>query len=65
MPEPKSLTDNVPHEYILLPNVKHAFDPEGVGLKWSLEECEYCSKLLTKRNMTRHLKTCKSKPVKE
>ena len=28
-------------------------------------ECEYCSKLLTKRNMTRHLKTCKSKPVKE
>ena len=41
MPEPKFLTDNIPHEYILLPNVKHAFDPEGVGLNWSLEECEF------------------------
>ena len=41
MPEPKFLTDNIPHEYILLPNVKHAFGPEGVGLNWSLEECEF------------------------
>jgi len=41
MAEPKSLTDNIPHEYILMPNIKHAFDPEGVGLKWSLEECEF------------------------
>ena len=24
MPEPKFLTENIPHEYILLPNVKHA-----------------------------------------
>ena len=36
MPEPKFLTDNIPHEYILLPNIKHAFGPEGVGLKWSV-----------------------------
>ena len=28
-------------------------------------ECEYCSKLLSKGSMTRHLKICKSKPVKE
>ena len=28
-------------------------------------ECKYCSKLLSKRNMSRHHKTCKSKPVKE
>ena len=41
MPEPKFLTDNIPHEYILLPNVKHAFKPQGVGLNWSLEECEF------------------------
>ena len=41
MAEPKSLTDNIPHEYILMPNIKHAFDPEGVGLNWSLEECEF------------------------
>ena len=41
MPEPKSLTDNIPHEYILMPNIKKAFDPEGVGQKWSLEECEF------------------------
>jgi len=41
MSEPKILTDNIPHEYILMPNIKHAFDPEGVGLKWSLEECEF------------------------
>jgi phage/plasmid-associated DNA primase len=41
MPEPKILTDNIPHEYILMPNIKHAFDPEGVGLNWSLEECEF------------------------
>ena len=41
MPEPKFLTDNIPHEYILMSNVKHAFAPEGVGLKWSLEECEF------------------------
>ena len=41
MPEPKSLTDNIPHEYILMPNIKKAFDPEGVGQNWSLEECEF------------------------
>jgi hypothetical protein len=41
MAQPNFLTDNIPHEYILLPNVKHAFGPEGVGLKWSLEECEF------------------------
>jgi phage/plasmid-associated DNA primase len=41
MPEPKILTNNIPHEYILMPNIKHAFDPEGVGLNWSLEECEF------------------------
>jgi len=41
MPEPKFLTDNIPHEYILLPNIKHAFNPEGVGLNWTLEECEF------------------------
>jgi len=41
MTQPNFLTDNIPHEYILLPNVKHAFGPEGVGLKWSLEECEF------------------------
>jgi len=41
MPEPKILTDNIPHEYILLPNIKDAFDPEGVGQNWSLEECEF------------------------
>jgi len=41
MSEPKILTDNIPHEYILMPNIKHAFDPEGVGLNWSLEECEF------------------------
>jgi hypothetical protein len=41
MPEPKFLTDNIPHEYILLPNVKHAFKPDGVGENWSLEECEF------------------------
>jgi len=41
MPEPKFLTDNIPHEYILMPNIKYAFDPEGVGLNWSLEECEF------------------------
>jgi len=41
MSEPKILTNNIPHEYILMPNIKHAFDPEGVGLKWSLEECEF------------------------
>jgi phage/plasmid-associated DNA primase len=41
MPEPKILTDNIPHEYILMPNIKHAFAPIGVGLKWSLEECEF------------------------
>ena len=41
MPEPKILTNNIPHEYILMPNSKHAFDPEGVGLNWSLEECEF------------------------
>jgi F0F1-type ATP synthase membrane subunit b/b' len=28
-------------------------------------ECKYCSKLLLKLNMSRHHKTCKSKPVKE
>jgi len=28
-------------------------------------ECEYCSKLISKYNMSRHHKTCKSKPVKE
>ena len=28
-------------------------------------ECEYCSKLLSKQHMSRHHKTCKSKPVKE
>ena len=28
-------------------------------------ECKYCSKLLSNRNMSRHHKTCKSKPVKE
>ena len=28
-------------------------------------ECEYCLKLLSKSNMSRHHKTCKSKPVKE
>jgi len=31
----------IPHEYILMPNIKHAFAPIGVGLKWSLEECEF------------------------
>jgi len=41
MPEPKILADNIPHEYILMHNIKHAFDPEGVGLNWSLEECEF------------------------
>ena len=41
MTQPNFLTDNIPHEYILLPNIKHAFGPEGVGLKWSLEECEF------------------------
>ena len=41
MAEPKSLTDNIPHEYILMSNIKHAFAPEGVGLNWSLEECEF------------------------
>ena len=41
MPEPKILNDNIPHEYILMPNIKYAFDPEGVGLNWSLEECEF------------------------
>jgi hypothetical protein len=28
-------------------------------------ECEFCSKLLQKCSMSRHHKTCKSKPVKE
>ena len=28
-------------------------------------ECEYCAKRLSKGNMTRHHKKCKSKPVKE
>ena len=28
-------------------------------------ECEFCSKLLSKGSMSRHHKTCKSKPVKE
>jgi len=28
-------------------------------------ECEYCSKLLSKWNMSRHHKTCKSKPKEE
>ena len=28
-------------------------------------ECEFCAKLLSKYNMSRHHKTCKSKPVKE
>jgi len=28
-------------------------------------ECEFCSKLLSNRNISRHHKTCKSKPVKE
>jgi hypothetical protein len=28
-------------------------------------ECKYCSKLLSNHNMSRHHKTCKSKPVKE
>ena len=28
-------------------------------------ECKYCSKLLSKQHMSRHHKTCKSKPVKE
>ena len=28
-------------------------------------ECEYCSKLISKYNMSHHHKTCKSKPVKE
>jgi len=28
-------------------------------------ECEYCSKLTSKYKMSRHHKTCKSKPVKE
>jgi hypothetical protein len=41
MPEPKILTDNIPHEYILMPIVKHAFKPQGVGENWSLEECEF------------------------
>ena len=41
MPEPKFLTDNIPHEYILLPIVKHAFKPHGVGENWSLEEYEF------------------------
>jgi len=41
MPEPKFLTDNIPHEYILMPNIKHAFKPQGVGENWSLEECEF------------------------
>ena len=46
MPEPKSLTDNIPHEYILMPNIKKAFDPKGVGQNWSLEECEFKKSLL-------------------
>ena len=28
-------------------------------------ECKYCSKLLSKSNMSAHYKSCKSKPVKE
>jgi len=41
MPEPKFLTDNIPHEFILMPNIKKAFDPEGIGQKWSYEQCEF------------------------
>ena len=40
MTEPTFL-QTIPHEYILMPNIKHAFAPIGVGLKWSLEECEF------------------------
>ena len=43
MPEPKFLTDNIPHKYILLPNEKHSKTVKSEGLhdnqNWSLEEC--------------------------
>ena len=35
MPEPKSLTDNIPYEYILMPNIKGKDKPFGIGKKWS------------------------------
>ena len=41
MPEPKSLTDNIPHEYILMPNIKGKDKPFGIGKKWSLEQAQH------------------------
>jgi hypothetical protein len=38
---------------------------EDLKKKWKEKiECKYCAKLLSKVNMSRHIKRCKSKPVK-
>ena len=50
MPEPKSLTDNIPHEYILMPNIKGKDKPFGIGKKWSLEQAQH--KLTEDRNIS-------------
>ena len=50
MAEPKSLTDNIPHEYILMPNIKGKDKPFGIGKKWSLEQAQH--KLTEDRNIS-------------
>jgi len=39
--QPPQFLKNVPHEYILLPNIKGKDKICGIGKKWTLEECEY------------------------
>jgi hypothetical protein len=39
--QPPQFLKNIPHEYILLPNIKGSYPPCGIGKKWTLKECEY------------------------
>ena len=51
MAQPTFLTD-IPHEYILLPNIKGKVKPFGIGKNWSLEECEF------KRTKDQYISCC-------
>ena len=40
-----SFLAEIPHEYILMPNIKEKDKPWGIGKAWSLEEAQHqCSK---------------------
>ena len=50
--QPPQFLKNIPHEYILLPNIKGSDEIRGIGKKWTLSEAQH------KMPNDRYIKCC-------